>query len=259
MTTREERDRRRQERLAAEQRELAAARRRLVFGYVTAGALTLAVVVGLAIVLLSGGDSNGLDSEDVPEAAHVQLQTGSINDIPFDDRVGTTPPPLQQGDLETAAADGNCDLQLDLPDEGNTHIKPSDPVPDYKTNPPTSGNHIEPPLQQADGAYSKYPGAQYVVHSMEHGRIEIQYSPDLPEKDQLALKGVFDESPAGVLFFPNPDMPYEAAATAWTTDGGELLGCPKYEGRATLDAIRDFRDIYRGLGPEPASIVVPNG
>ena len=50
-------------------------------------------------------------------------------------------------------------------------------------------------------------------------------------------------------------MPYEVAATAWT----QLIGCPTYEGAATLDAIRDFRDIYRGQGPEdvpmrPASV-----
>ena len=34
------------------------------------------------------------------------------------------------------------------------------------------------------------------------------------------------------------------------------MGCKKYEGPATLDAIRDFRDIYRGLGPEPLPITV---
>ena len=70
------------------------------------------------------------------------------------------------------------------------------------------------------------PDALDFVHSLEHGRIEIQYSPDLPE-DQLALKGVFDESPAGMLLFPNTDMPYEVAATAWT----QLMGCKEYEGQ----------------------------
>ena len=50
----------------------------------------------------------------------------------------------------------------------------------------------------------------------------------------------------GMLLFPNPEMPYEVAATAWT----QLMGCKSYEGAATLDAIRDFRDAYRGQGPE---------
>jgi hypothetical protein len=254
MATKEERERRRQERLAAEQRELAAARRRLVFGYVTAGLLAAAVVVGLVIVILSGGDDAGqVDGRDLPEAAHVQIKTGSLHDYPLDDREGTTPPPLVQGDLEAAAEEAGCDLQLDLPDEGATHIESRDDAPDYETDPPTSGNHW--PDQLADGAFAEHPDPIYTVHSLEHGRIEIQYSPDLPEKDQLAIKGVFDEDPAGVLFFPNPDMPYDVAATAWT----QLIGCPKFEGQATIDAIRDFRDIYRGQGPETGiPIVVPN-
>ena len=91
----------------------------------------------------------------------------------------------------------------------------------------------------------------YTVHTLEHGRIKIQYSPDLSEDEQLELKGVFDEDPAGMLFFPNDEMPYEVAVTAWT----QMIGCPTYEGAATLDAIRDFRDIYRGQGPEDVPIV----
>ena len=47
--------------------------------------------------------------------------------------------------------------------------------------------------------------------------------------------------------FPNPDMPYDVATTAWT----QLMGCDDFDGDTTLDAIRDFRDQYRGRGPEP--------
>ena len=50
-----------------------------------------------------------------------------------------------------------------------------------------------------------------------------------------------------MLFFPNPEMPYEVAVTAWT----QLMGCDTYEGDATLDAIRDFRDTYRGRARAP--------
>lgn len=99
----------------------------------------------------------------------------------------------------------------------------------------------------ADGAYLETPQIGRLVHSLEHSRLEIHYHPRLPEADQLALKGVFDESPGGVLLFPSQDMPYEVAATAWT----QLVGCERYGGRATLDAIRAFRDVYHGQGPEP--------
>jgi hypothetical protein len=250
MSARAERERRRQERLVAEQAELASARRRLVFGYVAAGALTLAVIVGLVVAL--GGSGGGDASADVPANAHVQVNSGFTHGYSFDARVGTPPPALQQGDLQKAAAAAGCELKLDLPNEGQTHITKESQIPDYKTNPPTSGNHN--PEQLADGAYSEMPQDWYFVHSLEHGRIEIQYSPKLPEKDQLALKGVFDEDPPGMLFFPNTDMPYEVAVTAWQN----LMGCPKYEGAKTLDAIRDFRDTYRGLGPEPLPIDVPD-
>ena len=76
---------------------------------------------------------------------------------------------------------------------------------------------------------------------------------DLSEEDQLALKGIFDDSPSGMLMFPNAKMPYEVAATAWT----QLMGCKRYAGAKTLDAIRDFRDAYRGHGPETAVPITP--
>jgi hypothetical protein len=252
MTTKSERERRREERLAAEKAASDSQRRRLMLTYVGAGALTLVVVVGLVLVLAGGNDDSGVNAADFPENAHIQPQSGSVNDVAPDDREGTPPPPIAQGDLQEAAKAAGCELQLDLKDEGNTHLKPSDPVPKYDTNPPTSGNHIVPPLQQADGAYSEFPQPVRFLHSLEHGRIEIQYSPDLSEADQLALKGVFDESPDGMLMFPNPDMPYEVATTAWT----QLMGCKTFEGAATLDAIRDFRDIYRGRGPENVPITL---
>jgi Protein of unknown function (DUF3105) len=242
-TRKEEKERLRAARLEAERRESQASRNRLILGYGAAGILTAAVLVGIVIAIASGGGGSG---EDTPEAAHIDTETGSINGVPPDAREGTTPPALQNLDLENAAADAGCTLRLNLPDEGNTHLEPGTPPPNYKTNPPTSGDHVGGFFYQADGAYAEAPELIEFVHSLEHGRIEIQYAPDLPEADQLALKGIFDESPSGMLFFPNPDMPYEVAATAWT----QLIGCKRYQGAKTLDAIRDFRDAYRGRGPE---------
>ncbi len=242
-TRKEEKERLRAQRLEAERSEATAARKRLLLGYGVAGVLTAAVLAGIVVVIASGG---GGSSVDTPAAAHIDLATGSINGVEADAREGTTPPPVGNLDLENAAAAANCDLRLDLPDEGNSHLEPGASPPKYGTNPPTSGNHVTTPFQEADGAYRQMPELIQIVHSLEHGRIEVQYSPDLPEEDQLALKGVFDESPSGMLLFPNPRMPYEVAATAWT----QLMGCKTYKGAKTLDAIRDFRDQYRGRGPE---------
>ncbi len=241
----QEKERLRQQRLEAEKHEAEAAQRRLMLGYLVAGLLAAAVVAGLVIVILSGGGGGG--GKEGPAEAHVAAQTGTPPEgVEPDGREGTPPPPVQQADLQEAAKAAGCELMLDLPDEGNSHLKPSETAPDYKTNPPTSGDHVVPPLQAADGAYlDPIPPVNY-VHSLEHGRAEIQYSPDLPEADQLVLKGVFDESPGGMLLFPNPDMPYEVATTAWT----QLMGCKHYNERV-VDAIRAFRDTYRGQGPEP--------
>ena len=141
---------------------------------------------------------------------------------------------------------------LNLPNEGNTHVPNSTPVT-YKTVPPTSGNHNPVPLD--DGAYitpitsdtSKPTNIRNEVHAMEHGRIEIHYKPSLPEAQQLALKGVFDADPDGMLLYPDPDMPYDVAVTAWEN----MAVCPNYN-ETVLDVIRNFRDTYRGNGPEQA-------
>ncbi len=201
------------------------------------------------VVVVTGDKSGGSATPDCSEA-HVQSQSGSFSGLELDCRTGTPPPEVQLGDVAAAAKAAGCELRENLPDEGANHVADSEKVV-YKTNPPTSGNHN--PTPTADGAYrtplntdtSSSPNVRNFVHSMEHGRIEIQYSSDLPESDQLALKGVFDESPDGMLMYPNDDMPYQVAATAWTN----MLVCPKYD-PAVLDAIRDFRDSDRGHGPE---------
>ena len=221
-------------------------------------ALAAAAAVGAGC---GGDDGNGSSDEpttgtcqDPGANAHVQFASGTCQGLETDNREGTEPPNVELPDLNAAARAANCELRENLPDEGNQHVPDSAKVV-YRTNPPTSGDHN--PVPMADGAYvtpvsydtSTSPNVRNFVHSLEHGRVEIQYSQELPEPDQLMLKGVFDEDPAGMLLFPNDEMPYVVAATAWTA----LLGCPDYS-PAALDAIRDFRDKYRGNGPEPVPI-----
>jgi hypothetical protein len=240
----EERERLRQARRERESSQSKADKRRLVAVYGGAGVIGLLVVVGIVAAISSSGGGSG------DGGAHINQASGSTNGFEPDEREGTPPPEVKVADLKQAAKQAGCDLRLKLEDEGHTHIPPTAPTPKYKTNPPTSGNHVEPPYQEADGAYSEMPDEIFLVHSLEHGRMQIQYSPELPEEDQLALKGLYETMYGGTLLFPNDNMSYEVAATTWTN----LLGCPTYKGAITLDAIRAFGKATWGrYGGEPAS------
>jgi hypothetical protein len=247
-----ERERLRQERIAAEKSDQRSGRTRLYMGYGIAAAVVVVIAV-VVIVLVSGGggeSSAGASGETDTGGAHINVNQamGSSNGVQPDERKGIVPPPVKVSDVKTAAKQAGCELKLKLKDEGHEHIPQSAEEPDYKTNPPTSGAHVEPPFQQADGAYIDEPKAIDVVHSLEHGRLNIQYSPDLPEEDQLALKGVYDTMYGASLLYPNEKMPYEVAATTWTN----MIGCKEYKGAITLDAIRDFGKLTWGkYGGEP--------
>jgi hypothetical protein len=246
---REERERLRQARLEREKEQAGAQKRKTMLAYAGAGIVGLAVLVGIVAVVAGSGGGGSSD------AAHINQSSGSTNGVAVDDRTGTEPPAVRVANLKAAARAADCELRLNLRDEGRVHVPPGTKVR-YRTTPPTSGNHVDPPYQQADGAYSETPNTIDVVHSMEHGRVEIQYSPDLPEDDQLALKGVYDTMYGGTLMFPNPDMSYEVAVTAWTN----LLGCPTYKGAATLDAVRAFSKATWGkFGGEPANAFTITG
>ena len=255
----EERDRLRAERLSAQTAAGSTERRRLILGYIVAGVLTLAVVAGLVAVIAGGDDGGGGNFEGCDEAQIEPASGGNFNGLEPDCREGTPPPELEQGDLALAAKAAGCTLRENLEEEGANHVPNSTDV-EYETNPPASGDHN--PTWVADGAYltpmrtdakaaANELNIRNFVHSLEHGRVVIQYSSDLPEADQLALKGVFDEDPNGMILTPNDAMPHEVAVSAWT----QLLTCPSYSPEV-LDAIRDFREIHRGRAPENLPINV---
>ncbi len=244
----EERERLRQAREEREKKQAGSERRRLMAGYGVAGVVGLAVLIGIVLVIISAANKN--DSGE----AHIDQATGSTNGVQPDKRAGSKPEPVKVSNLKKAAKLADCDLRLKLKDEGHTHIPVGSPPPEYGTNPPTSGNHVESPYQQADGAYSEMPPEISYVHTLEHGRLEIQYAPKLSESAQLELLGIYETMWGGTAIFPNENMPYEVAATTWTN----LLGCNEYKGAITLDAIRDFGKATWGkYGGEPVNTFDP--
>jgi hypothetical protein len=235
----EERERLREAREEREAQSAGSEKRRLMVAYGAGAVLVLIIAVAIVVIASSGGGEDG--------SAHINQESGSTNGIAPDSRNGTRPPSGTVANLKQAAKQAGCELRLNLKNEGRTHIPPGSPPPHYGTNPPTSGNHVDPPYQQADGAYSEMPPEIDIVHSLEHGRMEIQYDPSLPEKAQLELKGLYDTMYGATLLFPNSNMSYAVAATTWTN----LLGCPTYKGASTLDAVSAFGKATWGKAPEP--------
>jgi hypothetical protein len=195
------------------------------------GGLVLVVIAALFAISGCGGSSDGSGG-----SAHVDDDSGSTNDLVLDERAGTPPPPMKIANLRKAADEGGCFLLLGMDPKRGKQLPPGSPTPEYQTEPPAAGPYVEPPHQQADGAYLNMPKVIDQLGALNHGRMAIQYAPDLAEKYQLELKGLYDTMYGATLFFPNDEMNYAVAATTW----GNLLACTSYDKQKTLDAVRAF-------------------
>lgn len=246
----EEKERLRAAREQAETQERSAQRKRLFLGYAVAGLITAAVIAGIITVIAGGGDGEG--TVEGGENERVNEMFGVVPEgVTIDDRDPAEAPGgeinVVGGDITSVqelADEAGCELELDQDDEGNTHIDPDSKVPDYGADPPSSGDHAPQPL--ADGAFESAPSPLHYVHALEHGRIVVHYSSELAIEQQLQLLGLYDESRPAMILFPNDEQPYLIAATAWRN----TMACDQFEGEATLDAIRGFREAFRGRGPE---------
>lgn len=221
---------------------------RSAIGYCILAGVSLLVVVAIVALLLKSSTTDHGDP-------HIALRTGSTNGLTPDNRVGIEPPVSEDGHLMPVARTAGCILRLHLDDEGHQHLPPGAPRPSYRTIPATSGPHVEDPYQQADGAYLGTPEETAVVHSLEHGRMALQYNSKLAVKSQRELLGLYGTFYGGALLYPNDRMPYEVAAVTWTN----LLGCNKYQGVITLEAIRKFGEATWGkYGGEPVTGLDPS-
>jgi Protein of unknown function (DUF3105) len=226
----EEKQRRREERLAREQAEAAAAARRRRVQWAGGGVLALGIVVAIVVIAAVGlGGGSGTGQAAQPTSNGVSL------------------PRQQIGNVDAAAKAAGCTLRHP-PIEGRQHSTKHFTEADYKTNPPTSGDHY--PQWYQDGVYEPgdTPNLGMLVHPLEHGRIEVQYKPGTPKRTVSQLEALLSEQSGGyhmLLFQNTTKMPYQVAATAW----GQLLGCPNMNSKV-FDALRTFRTAYIDKGPE---------
>lgn len=221
----------RQEREERERQAAGAAQRKKLVGYVAAAVLGLAAIAAIVVVIAGGGGDDG--GAKTPENSAGGPTVSYAADPP-------AAPEAREFDLEKAADAAGCQL-VDPPNEGADHV--GEDVT-YKANPPTSGNHDQVPTE--DGAYTQAPRTENSVHSLEHGRINIQFRANLPQQRIDQLKALFDEDSYHMLLYPNgTQMPFEVAATAWDHE----LVCQKFSD-GVFDAVRAFKDQYRDQGPE---------
>src|SRR5215208_515639 len=224
---RAERERKAQEAAAAE-------RRKRMIGFGAAGLLVAVAVIAIVAVVLAGGgddDGGGGGGDNASESREAE---------PTDDFQKASIPAANGTNLDQAAKTAGCTVKT-FPAEGRSHV--SGRV-EYKTNPPTSGNHFEVPA--ADGAYKVAPELEPLVHSLEHGRVIFWYQPKASPQLQGQLKALFDEDPYHTILAPNGrDMPAQVAASSWTRS----ITCERVNDN-TWDALRLFRDRYRDQAPE---------
>jgi Protein of unknown function (DUF3105) len=229
----EEKQRRREERLAKERAEKARAARRQRLQLALGGLVGLAAIA-VVVLLVSGTLGGGGDGED---GSSSQPQAAS----------NVTLPEQQTGDLQQAAKAAGC--KLANPEiEGAQHETREFSASDYKTNPPTSGNHF--PEWYEDGVYEpgSVPQLGMLVHTLEHGRINVQYKPGTPDETVRELEALLAEQNDGyhmLLYENTTNMDAQVAATTW----GHSLTCPEMNDKV-FDALRTFRTEYIDQGPE---------
>ena len=229
----EQKEARRRERQERERREAAAAARKKrlqIGGGVLLGAAAIAAVV-VAIAVGFGGDGGGR-SGNAPEV---------------DPEVAARIPEQQTTDLNEAVKAAGCKV-TNATFEGANHEEKEFRPADYQTNPPTSGNHT--PDWYDDGIYvpDTTPELGKLVHTLEHGRINVQYKPDTPAETVEELEALYASMNEGyhlLLYQNTTGMEAQIAATAWT----QQLTCPEMNDKV-FDAIRTFSQRYLDKGPE---------
>jgi hypothetical protein len=222
----------------AAREEAARAKRARLLQFGVGGLLVVAILAGVIVLGITSGNGGG----DEPIAAGGE-DDEALADVPL--------PPQQFQELEAAVQASGCVFE-EAEDQGGEHVTDDVPLDYYNTNPPSSGTHDPIPAQ--DGVYpaGSAPEHEAWVHSLEHGRIILQYQPGTEEEPINTLRALTQEpvlgAPGGyhtLVMENNTEMPYAFAAVNWT----RFLGCEEMS-PASIDALRLFREEFTDDAPE---------
>jgi hypothetical protein len=166
---------------------------------------------------------------------------------------GQGPAPTLSPTVRRAAVRAGCRLRSD-PSAVGIHFLLSDIVPLHVANPdysrqrrpPTNGRHR--PIWANWGFYQQPVPYAYEVHNLEHGAVVIHIGLRVTRAQGTKVVRMWAGSPPYLLVEPGlpADVPQRGVTvTSWQ----RAMVCKTWNAR-TVAAIRTFRDVYRGTGPE---------
>jgi hypothetical protein len=155
---------------------------------------------------------------------------------------------------EEAAERAGCTTIRVTPDQGQAHIQPGEPPPEYATIPAASGPHSVSPLPPNVPVYHDPVDEPSAVHNLEHGYTLLYYSREDPivAPDVVAiLEGLAGEL-YKVITAPYPGLPNDTgfAFVAWR----RLQRCPPTISAQDAEVVaRSFVLRFAGtdVAPEP--------
>jgi Protein of unknown function (DUF3105) len=166
---------------------------------------------------------------------------------------GEGPAPSFSPAVKRAASRAGCRLRAD-PSAVGIHLLLSDVVPLHVDNPdyskvprpPTNGRHR--PLWANWGFYQEPVPYAYEVHNLEHGGVVVHIGLRTTRANGIRVVRLWAASPPYVLVVPGlpADVPQRGVTvTSWQ----RAMICKTWNAR-TVGAIRTYRDVYRGTGPQ---------
>jgi len=137
--------------------------------------------------------------------------------------------------VKTISLDGKVE-EFEI--EGREHIAPGTEV-EYKTNPPTSGNHYGTPTDW--GIYDEEISDEATVHSLEHGGIWITYK-DISDEERQVLEEIGKENSQSTVVSPRSGNDDKIVITSW----GKLVRLESVD----KALVQKYIDTYKNQSPE---------
>lgn len=211
---------------------------------------------GAASSTAAGASSSTGTSPSSAASATTPSSSSSALDVRDDDPTkylressvgeGIGPAPAISTPVEVAAKAASCTVKA-YPSTTRDHAdtparSPAEGVP------PTSGEHF--PVWADWGVYDRALPAGLVVHNLEHGGVAVYLGSDVADDVRQAVVDLWASSPPYVLVVDAAAADEVPAAGLVVTSWQRALRCDQATSGPTIEAVREFRNAYRGAGPE---------